>query len=187
MKRYAALFVSVATMSALPAFAFDLSALEEELDVNPVESCNDGLELYQEGDLKGALELITLCRDEMSQINEQRVSAAFVDNVMDFVGDPLRHQNAMGFSQMERKYRKDNLDIDVALSTGQGATMMQSLVGVAGKKTRIGKFSGYVISQGNDNTFYIPLDGMALSIKSRTVEQKQLKQFAKAFMKGFPE
>ncbi|MEM7293687.1 MAG: hypothetical protein AAF420_09895 [Pseudomonadota bacterium] len=164
--------------------AVDINALEEDLDVNPRESCADGLELYAEGDLKGALELITLCRDEVAMVNEQVASTAFVDQILDFVGDPIRNQNAMGFSQIERRYRNGDQDINVTLSTGQGATMMQSIVGVAGKKTRVGKHSGSIIAQGNETTLYISLDGMALSFQSRTVEAKSVKKFAKEFMKG---
>ncbi len=173
-------------LSTSPSIAaVDISSLENELDVNPVESCTDGLELYREGDLKGAIELIGLCRDEMAQMGEQLAAAAFADEILEFTGEPLRQQNALGFSQMERKYRKGDQVIDVTLSGGQGAAMMQTVIGVAGKQTRVGKHKGFIIAQNNDITIYVPIDNQALSFKSRTVDQKMLKRFAKAFLKGF--
>ncbi len=165
--------------------ATDLSKLESELDVNPVESCSDGIELYREGDLKGAVELINLCRDELMQMSEQLAAAAFLDEIMGFTGAKLRQQNAMGFSQIERKYSAGDQGIEVTLSGGQAASMMQSIIGISGRKTRIGKHSGFIIAQNDEVTVYVPLDELALMFKSRTVDQKLLKKFAKEFLKGF--
>ena len=173
-------------VNQLSLAAVDISALEAELDVNPVESCTDGVELYKDGDLKEALELINLCRDEMVQMSEQLAAAAFADQVLDFTGEPLRQQNALGFSQMERKYTNGDQVIDVTFSGGQGAVVMQTMISVAGKQTRIGKHKGFIVAQPNDTSIYVPLDNRALMFNSRTVDQKLLKKFAKAFLKGFP-
>ncbi len=179
------LAVSTALISNGVFAAADLSALERDLDVNPVESCNEGVELYRSGDLKGALELIGLCHDEMMQISEEISAAAFVDTVLNFTGDPIRQQNALGFSQLERKYRSGDQVIDVTLSGGQAATMMQSVIAVSGKKIRLGKFTGFIISQNNDNSIYVTIDERALMFKTRTVDKKRFKKFSKEFLRSF--
>jgi len=179
--------ILIATTMSISSNAFaaaDLAALENDLDVYPVESCGDGIELYKEGDLKGAVELISLCHDEMMQISEQIAVTAFVDEIMGFSGDKLRQQNAMGFSQIERRYRNGEQIIEVSLGSGKGASIMQSIIGIAGRKTRIGKYSGYIITQSNDITVYIPFDDKSMTFKSTTADQKLIKKFAKIFMKG---
>ncbi len=178
------LAIGAIIISCNASAATDLTAMESELDVNPVESCGDGIELYKEGDLKGAVELINLCRDEMMQMSEQIAAAAFVDELMGFTGDPIRQQNAMGFSQIERRYRNGDQQIEVSLASGKAASMMQTIVGVAGRQTRIGKHKGFIIAQNNDITVYIPIENIAITFKSKTVDQKMLKSFAKQFMKG---
>ena len=186
MKIKPLLFISMTILAPNTLLAAtDLAALESELDVNPVESCSDGIALYKEGDLKGALELVSLCHDEMMQLSEQMATTAFPDEVMGFTGDKIRQQSAMGFSQIERQYRNGNQTIDVSLNSGKSASMMQTFIGVSGRKTRIGKHSGFIIAENNDNSIYVPLDDRTLVFQSRTADQKLLKKFAKIFLKEF--
>lgn len=166
-------------------WAVDLKALEQELDVNPVESCQEAIQLYQDGDLKGALELVSLCKDEMGQINQNIASASFKDEVMGFRAGELSQGGAMGFTQISRTYSRDGDDIEAALSSG-GAGMMQMAMSFAGRKIRLGKHSATLMQDGKEITIFVPVGDGALTFTSRDVDVKTLKKFAKAFLKEFP-
>jgi len=165
--------------------AVDFKALEEQLDVNPVDSCKEAIELYQDGDLKGAIELVSLCKDEMGQINQNIAAAAFKDEVMGYKGGKLNQAGAMGFSQITRIYSKDGTQIEAELSSG-GAGMMQMAMGFAGRKIRLGKHSATLIQDGKVNTILLPVGEGILTFTSKEIDVKALKRFAKAFLKEFP-
>jgi|GEM_PF-7086410 len=166
-------------------WAVDLKALEEQLDVNPMDSCKEAIELYQDGDLQGAIELVTLCKDEMGQINQNIAAASFKDEVMGFKGGELSQGGAMGFTQISRVYSQDDTQIEAALSSG-GAGMMQMAMSFAGRKIRLGKHSATLMQDGKGNTIFVPVGEGALTFSSRSVDVKTLKKFAKAFLKEFP-
>ncbi len=63
--------------------------------------------------------------------------------------------------------------------------MMQMAIAVSGRKTRIGKHSEFVLNQGNVNMIYVRVEDAALMYKSKNVESKPMKRFAKEFIRDF--
>jgi hypothetical protein len=170
---------------AVSAAGTDLKALEQKLDVNPMESCQEAMQYYQEGDLRSAIEYADICKSEMEQMGQQMAATSFKDEVASFQGGELREQNAMGFMQIERAYTKDGKKIEVTMSSGKNANMMLMAMSVSGRKTRVGKHNGFVVNQGGENLIYVPVADSAFIFKSKQVDGKDLKKFAKEFLKGF--
>lgn len=182
--------IRIATIVLAGAFttavsAVELKALEKQLDVNPVDSCKEAIELYQDGDLKGAIELVSLCKDEMGQINQSIAAAAFKDEIMGFKAGELSQGGAMGFTQITRVYSKDDMQIEAELSSG-GAGMLQMAMGMAGRKIRLGKHSATLMQDGKQNTILLTVGEGILTFTAKGADLKILKKFAKAFLKEFP-
>ncbi len=176
---------AMALLFAAPLAAGEFDALEQQLDVNPLENCQEAIQLYQDGDLNGAIELIGLCKDEMEQIKQNLAAASFQDEVMGFTGGKLSQGGAMGFTQVERTYSRDGDSVQVTLTSGGAAGMMQMAMGFAGRKVRIGRSTGTLIEEAGETTLFVAHDAGSFTFVSQTLDGKQLKQFAREFLKGF--
>lgn len=176
----------VALLAFQSVQAADLTALEQELDLNPLESCQEAIEYYQEGELGSAAESADICASEMKEMQQHQAASSFPDEVDGFVGGEIDRQNVMGFNQIERIYTKEGVGrITVTLSGGQMAGMMQMAINVSGRKTKLGKHSGHILSQNGDNSIYVPMGEAALNMQSQDVAVKIMKRFGKRFLKVF--
>jgi len=170
---------------AAPLSAGEFDTLEQQLDVNPLENCQEAIQLYQEGDLNGAIELAGLCKDEMEQIKQNLAAASFKDEVMGFAGGELSQGGAMGFTQVERTYSRDGDSVQVTLTGGSAAGMMQMAMGFAGRKVRVGRNTGTLVEENGEATLFVAHDAGSFTFVSQTLDGKQLKQFARELTKGF--
>ena len=176
--------VTALLFSSLPQ-AGEFDALEKQLDVNPLENCQEAVQLYQDGDLKGAIDLVSLCKDEMEQIKRNLSATSFRDEVMGFTGGELSQGGAMGFSQIERTYTRGDSSIQVTLSSGGGAAMMQMAMGFAGRKVRVGRNTGTLVEEGEEITLFVNHDAGSFTFVTRSLGAKELKRFAREFLKDF--
>lgn len=187
MNRFAVLCLTpTALLLSATAHAVDVKSLETELDLNPMEACEETIEYYREGDLDSAVAAGEVCISEMKEMKQHVAAGSFPDEIEGFVGGETRQQNAMGFNQIEREYVKDGEGTINVMHTGGGmANMMQMAINVSGRKTRLGKHNGHILDQGGERTIFVQLGESALMIQSRDVAIKVMKRFAKAFLKAF--
>lgn len=170
----------------LPLQAADMKALERELDLNPMEACEEVIEYYRGGNLDAALASGEVCVSEMKEMKQHVAAGAFPDDIEGFAGGETRQQNTMGFTQIERSYVKEGEGtINVSHTGGGMANMMQMAINVSGRKSRFGQHSGHIIDQGGERTIYVPVGDSALMFQSRDVAINVMKRFAKAFLKAF--
>ncbi len=171
----------------LGATLLSSAALAED---SPEKVCKSAAELYNDGDLEGALEEAKWCVTLLEQEKQAATNQFFKDEINGFVGGELEQQNAMGFMMTNRSYEKDGMLIDVNLSAGSAGGAMQAFSAIAqlgmqsgaGKKMRIQKRTAMASNDGGSATVTITLkSGGMLQFESRDVSLDTVVEFAKAF------
>ncbi|MGH8496329.1 MAG: hypothetical protein ACREVN_09355 [Gammaproteobacteria bacterium] len=156
---------------------------------DPGESCGGIVELYQGGDIDGALEEARWCVEALEQIKQGEVGEVFAGEVAGWKRDSLDQNEAMGIAVTEARYTKGEQAISVSLMGGAGGGGMGFFGGLAemgmmsaGKKMRIDKHTAVANSEGNTSTVTVTLDsGGALTFESYDVDLDAVVEFAEAF------
>lgn len=114
----------------LALVVFGSTAVAEDLDAI-FKRVN---ELVEDKNYTKALEELSWARKEIEKMNMTKVEQFFPDELAGFKGDKFESQAALGFSAMERNYRKDGTSTQVKASLvgGMGGTGMEGLGGLAG-------------------------------------------------------
>ena len=143
-----------------------------------------------------ALEELTWAEKEVQKMNTQKLGKVLPGEVQGFVGDPVKSQSAMGFTSIERNYKKGNQTIALSIagtSSGPGGAGA-GLAGLARMGMMMGAQEGTdtfrldgkvatIKTEGSYPEITVALDsGSILSIKgTNAVDQATLKTFAEAF------
>jgi hypothetical protein len=88
---------------------------------DPQNSCSKILELYDGGDLDGALEEARWCVEALEQVRQRQESAFFRDEIGGWARSSLDQNKAMGVALTEARYQKDGKTITASLMGGAGA------------------------------------------------------------------
>lgn len=152
-------------------------------------SCNEAATLYSKKDIDGALEEARWCVEALEQIKRKQVIGLFPDEVAGYKGGEIQHQKAMGFSMLERDYRKEGKIITVSLNDsskggGMGGIAAIAQMGMmeAGKKIRIQRREVIDMSEGDRVEFMVVLkSGGMLRIASSNVDHDNTLEFVKQF------
>lgn len=67
-----------------------------------------------------ALEELSWARKEIESMHTKKLNSFFPDKLGEFVGQPIKAQSAMGFTSVERKYKKGNESLNLTLTGGSG-------------------------------------------------------------------
>lgn len=169
---------------ALTLFPVFVSASEDL-----AASCNEAAALYSKNDIDGALEEARWCVEALEQIKQKQVSESFPEEVAGYKGGDIRHQKAMGFSMIERDYRKGGEVISVSLNDSSKGGGMQGIAAIAqmgmmggGKKFRIQRREVMDMSEGERVEFMVSLkSGGMLRIESSNVSHANTLEFVKQF------
>lgn len=156
----------------------------------PDSLCNSAAELFQDGDIEGALEEARWCVTLLEQMQQSQINQFFPDEVEGFSGDELDQQSTMGFKVTTRNYVKGNQSINVSLNGGSTDTAMGAFSALAqfgmqaggGEKMRIQRRTGQMVKEGDQITLTINMkSGGMLVFETYDVNKDALTAFAKAF------
>ncbi len=170
------------------SFVFISSAMAQNDKIQ--ESCNSVTNLFNEGDIDGALEEARWCVTQLEQLKQGQTSSYFKDTIDGYVGGKLDSQQAMGMSIIERTYTKDDNSIQVSLSGGVSNIAASALEAFAsfgvnatpGKKIRIQRRTATLNNQSNNPQLLVTLkSGGVLTFESSQVTEDTLVAFAKSF------
>lgn len=170
------------------SFVFISSAMAQNDEIQ--ESCNSVTNLFNEGDIDGALEEARWCVTQLEQLKQGQTSSYFKDTIDGYVGGKLDSQQAMGMSIIERTYTKDDNSIQVSLSGGVSNIAASALEAFAsfgvnatpGKKIRIQRRTATLNNQSNNPQLLVTLkSGGVLTFESSQVTEDTLVAFAKSF------
>jgi hypothetical protein len=156
---------------------------------SPEESCSAISELYEAGDIDGALEEARWCVEALEQIKQGEVGAVFSDEVMGWTRESLEQTDAMGMSVTEARYTQEDKTISVTLMGNTGGGDMGLFGGLAqmgmmsaGNKFRIDRRTAVANSEGGTSTVIVSLDsGGSLTFESYDADIDTVTEFAKAF------
>lgn len=157
---------------------------------SPEKSCKSAAELYDDGDLEGALEEAKWCVTLMEQEKQNNTSKFFLDEVDGYKGGQIDKQNTMGFQVISRTYTKGEKSITVNLNSGSSGSAMQAFAalaqmgvqGAGGQKLRIQRRTATIEADGNDSDMNISLrSGGILGLEGANVSVEDLTSFANAF------
>ena len=165
---------------SIVALALIAVSLPATADEDPVAACKQAANLYESGDLAGAVEEAKWCLESLEQIQQSQKADKFAEDVAGWQRGELNQQKVMGFSNIEVQYTRDGKVIDVNYTGGGGGGMaaMFSQMGMAAggaKKIRLGRYAGMVMEQGSQLQILIGLKmtpGMiTLSSSSATLDE----------------
>ncbi len=172
------LLIVLATLSTTPLLAAE----------NPAASCGEAVKLFEDNDINGALEEARWCVEALEQRKQKQASGMFPDQVAGFEGGEIQRQNAMGFSIIERDYRKGEQVISISLnksaagSMGGFAAIAQMGMMETGKKLRIQRRTVNDLSEGSSVEFMVALkSGGMLGIESDNVDHAAVLEFVEQF------
>lgn len=156
---------------------------------NPKESCDGIVELYNDGDVDGALEEARWCVEALEQVKQSAEGDLFAEEIAGWKRQSIEQNKAMGVAMTEARYTKGGQTITVSLMGGAGGGDMGFLGGLAqmgmmsaGNKIRVGKHTGVATAEGGTSTVMVSLDsGGTLSFASSDAEMNSVVDFAKAF------
>jgi len=145
-------------------------------------------ELYEAGDIDGAIEEAEWGLELLRQMKREATSSQFLDEIAGYTGSPLETNAAMGMTVMERTYSKDGKSIRVTLAGGMnsamgglGALASMGMMG-AGEKVRIQRRTGNAMTEGsNQKIMFTMKEAGMLTFESSNVSMDELKVFAEAF------
>ena len=168
---------------ALVLFPVGISAAEDL-----AASCTEAAVLYSQNDIDGALEEARWCVEQLEQFKQTQVIKLFPDMVAGYEGGEITQQKAMGFSLIEREYRKQDKVISVSLNdSGKGgvvgiAAIAQLGMMGAGKKIRIQRREVMDLTESDQVAFMVTLkSGGMLRIESYNVDHDNTLEFIKQF------
>ncbi|MDJ0806363.1 MAG: hypothetical protein QNJ78_05965 [Gammaproteobacteria bacterium] len=152
----------------------------------PKEYCTQAGQLYEEGDLLGAIEEARWCLESLEQIQQAKKSEGFVEEVDGWKRGKISQQKVMGFSSIETQYSKADKTIKVTYNSGSGGMagiFSQMGLAQAGKKVRIQRYTAIVMDQGNRAELMISLkqSGAMLNLSSSNASMDEVMEFAKQF------
>lgn len=169
------------TLAGVPAHAAD----------DPEKIFKEVIQLYQEGDLEGALEEAKWGIERMEQMRQDKVSEVFPDKIGDFEGQALNKNKAMGIMVTERRYTGNGKTVNVSLTEGSsgggalsglGALMQMGGAMSGGRKVRIDRRSGTAMSEGSSNSVVVALEsGGNLTFASSDLTLEEVIAFAEDF------
>lgn len=156
---------------------------------DPKESCDGILELYNDGDVDGALEEARWCVEALQQVRQAKEGELFAGDIDGWKRQSIEQNKAMGVAMTEARYTKDGKTITVTLMGDAGGGDMGFLGGLAkmgmmsaGNKVRVGKHTGVAAADGSTNTVTVPLDsGGTLSFVTSDADMNAVLGFSKAF------
>lgn len=144
-------------------------------------------ELYEEGDIDGAIEEAEWGIELLRQVKRGATATHFLDEVYGYTGSTLETNSAMGMTIMERAYSKAGNTIRVTLTgggssmAGLGALASMGMMG-GGEKVRIQRRTGTAMSEGSNQTIMFALkEAGMLNFESSSVSMDELKAFAADF------
>jgi hypothetical protein len=153
---------------------------------DPATFCKQAAELYESGDVSGAIEEAKWCLESLEQIAQNQKSEVFPLELAGWARGEVSQQKAMGFSTIEVPYTRDGKRIQVNYTGGGGGGMaaMFSQMGMAGvgRKIRLGRYTGVVMEEGQRNEIMIGLKmtpGM-INLESDSAGVDEMIEFAKA-------
>jgi hypothetical protein len=153
---------------------------------DPATYCKQAAELYEAGDVSAAIEEAKWCLESLEQIAQNQKSDVFPLDLAGWKRGEVSQQKAMGISNIEVAYSRDGKEIPINYTGGGGGGMaaMFSQMGMAGagRKIRLGRYTGMVMEQGQRNEIMIGLKmtpGM-LSLESDSASIDELIEFAQA-------
>lgn len=153
---------------------------------DPSAYCKQAAELYQSGDVAGAIEEAKWCLETLEQIAQNQKSEVFPTDLAGWTRGEVSQQKAMGFSNIEVAYSRDGKQIRINYTGGGGGGMaaMFSQMGMAGagRKIRLGRYTGIVTEQGQRNKIMIGLKmtpGM-INLESDSASVDEMVEFARA-------
>ncbi len=149
------------------------------------------IQLYEKGDLEGALEEARWGIERMEQMRQDKVSAVFPDEVDGYEGAQLSKNKAMGIMVTERRYTKDGNSVQVSLTEGSagggalsGLGALANMAGAmgGGRQVRIQRRKGSAMQDGSTATVNLGMQsGGNLSFTSNDLDVDALIAFAEAF------
>ena len=149
------------------------------------------IQLYEKGDLEGALEEARWGIERMEQMRQDKVSAVFPDEVDGYEGAQLSKNKAMGIMVTERRYTKDGNSVQVSLTEGSagggalsGLGALANMAGAmgGGRQVRIQRRKGSAMQEGSNATVNLGMQsGGNLSFTSNDLDVDALIAFAEAF------
>ncbi len=157
----------------------------------PSDICKSAAQLFEEGDIEGALEEARWCVTQLEQLKQGQTAGFFKDEVAGYSGGELNSQQTMGMSILERNYTKDGAIISVSMSGGAAGNAMNSLLGsiasmgmqsTAGKKIRIQRRTAMLTDDNGSAQIVVTLkSGGILTFSSDSVSGDDLLAFAEKF------
>lgn len=171
----------------LPLLSASYGLAAEE---SPKESCELAAKLYAKDDLDGALEEARWCVTLLEQEKQNVLSALFKDDIAGFIGGEIAHQQALGFTSLERDYQKDELKVNISLASGAAGGLVSALSAFSqlglqsgqGQALRIQRRSAVIMQESDKLVLQVSLrSGGLLSFSSEQMDSEQLQAFANAF------
>lgn len=168
------------------AVALCLPGMSGAAGNDPAAYCRQAAELFESGDVNAAIEEAKWCLESLEQIAQNRKSEVFPAELAGWTRGEVSQQKAMGFSNIEVAYQRDGKRIQINYTGGGGGGMaaMFSQMGMAGagRKIRLGRYTGMVMEQGERNEIMIGLKmtpGM-INLESDNASLDEMIEFAQA-------
>ena len=167
------------------AMAICLPMSASAMQNDPAAYCKQAAELYESGDVSAAIEEAKWCLESLEQIAQSQKSEVFPRDLDGWIRGELTQQKAMGFSTIQMAYTRDGKEIRINYTGGGGGGMAamfsQMGMGGAGKKIRLGKYTGLLTVQGQRIEMMIGLKmtpGM-INLDTDTANEQEMVGFAK--------
>ncbi|MDO6425381.1 hypothetical protein Q4489_00065 [Thalassotalea sp. 1_MG-2023] len=158
-------------------------------DEDPAKLCKNAANLFESGDIEGALEEARWCVTQLEQLKNNQISSFFKDKINDFSGNELSHQSAMGMNIIEREYHHNDQYIQVTLTTGNTGAAASAFAALAqfgmtssNNKVRIQRRNASLEHTDGSTKLTVSLkSGGMLAFESNSANKDAVLAFAKSF------
>ena len=155
---------------------------------DPATACQQAAKLYQQQDIKAAMEEAQWCVTLLQQLMAKQTQQVFPDKIGGYTGQDIEQNSAMGMNITERRYQNKQGEISVKLTSGDNGAMASALSAMAqfgmspGKAIRVQRYKGTDLSEDDFTQLQFALkNGAVLSFESSDVPRDEVLSFAESF------
>lgn len=152
---------------------------------DPAETCREAARLYEEDDIRGALEEAQWCVDTLKQLKMNITATLLPDEVNGFIGDEVEYENMLGMTMTTRRYTSNGKSVEISLTSGGlaagGLAAIAQLGSSAGGGQKL-RIQRQTVMDMGDGEWMVMFKGDAMmNVSADGLSQEETREFLEAF------